>query len=287
MTPPSSAYETNPDTPAHRILVSRHAPMAWLHRLCLQKTLALSSVALLLSACGPRPYICEYRVNHVELCDQELASGNLSRAETYCDLGLEFSPEFADLWALKGRIERLRDNPAKAKEHFLRALRYAPDHQQALLYLGFTHLEEGAYELAREHFTQALKADPKLLDARHGLGSALMALGRREEARKELTAVRNADPGNADVHRALGRLEFKERNLEAARQHVSRATQLAPEDSYNWRNLGAVLLHQRRFSEAEAAFLRCMSLPEPYPDCQEGLERARRLPEEAAAPSPP
>lgn len=245
-------------------------------------TLSAAAAALLLSACTHSPPPTVYYRPNKELCAQQLAQGDLDRAEVDCDLGLEFAPHDPDLWALKGLIALQRQDTAQAKEHFLKAIRYAPDHQQALLNLGSALLDEGAYEPARERFRQALRSNPDSLGARYGMGLALMKLGRREEARKELRAVRDADPGNAGFHHILGRLELEERNLEGAWQHLSRATQLAPEEPLYWHDLGKVLMDQRRFGEAEAALLHCVRPQEPHADCQADLEKARHA--AAAAP---
>ncbi|WP_164018051.1 tetratricopeptide repeat protein [Pyxidicoccus trucidator] len=238
----------------------------------------LSAVsALLLVACAhdPPSPVCVLVRDHNEQCAQKLAEGDLERAETYCDLGLEFSPQSADLWANKGLIALYRGDTAKAKERLLWALQYNPDHREAQVHLGSAYLEEGAYAQARERFVQALKGDPKFVPARYALGLALVKLGRRAEARTELDAVLAADPGHVDAHHTLGILDYEEERLEGAFQHLSRVAQLTPEAPVVWMELGTVLMAQRRFSEAEVAFGHCVLLEEAHADCRKGLARAR------------
>ncbi|MFP2925737.1 tetratricopeptide repeat protein [Pyxidicoccus sp. 3LG] len=237
--------------------------------------LVLTAAALLLSACAPPHPVFECPRFNDEVCEQELEKGNLDRADTYCDLGLEFSPEYAELWALKGRISLLRKDTAQAKRYLLHALKLQPDHPKALLNLGYTYLEEGAYAASYERFSQALRLKPDYHVARFGQGRALWKLGRREEAQKELGAALEAAPDNVSFHHIFGMLNYTERNLEVAHQHLSRAAQLAPGSTILWQDLGKVLMEQGRFAEAEAAFLQCVQLEETHADCRAGLERAR------------
>ncbi|MFP2906280.1 tetratricopeptide repeat protein [Pyxidicoccus sp. 3LFB2] len=242
-----------------------------------RSALALSSAsALLLAACahGPPPTDCR-RFNN-ELCAQEMEKGDLDKAEIYCDLGLEFAPESANLWANKGLIALYRGDTEKAKERLHQALRYDPEHREARLHLGAAHLEEGAYAQAREAFLLALKGDPKSVPARHGLGVALLKLNRGAEARTELDAVLAADPDHVDAHHQLGGLDYAEQKLEGAFLHASRVTQLAPEAPRAWRDLGVVLMVQRRFKEAELAFGHCVLLEPAHAECQKGLAQVRR-----------
>lgn len=204
-----------------------------------KSALALSSAAALLSACVhyPPPTFCP-RFDY-ELCVMELVKGDLKKAETYCDLALEFSPQRPEVWATKGDIALARGDTARAQRHFLQALRYDSDQWQALVSLGSTFLEG-------------------------------------DEARTELCAVQAASPGNAALHHSLGTLEHAERNLEGAFEHLSRATQLEEAEPLYWHDLGMVLLDQYRFDEAAQVFFRCLGVDATYTDCERGMRRAWR-----------
>ncbi|MCP3164375.1 hypothetical protein [Myxococcus qinghaiensis] len=66
---------------------------------------------------------------------------------------------------------------------------------------------------------------------------------------------------------------------QATQQSLAQATRLAPEDPLVWRDLGTVLMEQRRFREAEAAFQHCAHLREPPAECQTGREQSLRATE--------
>ena len=56
-----------------------------------------------------------------ELCAQYTNSGDLVKAEVQCDLGLQFSPQYADLWVNKGIIFLRRNQIDSAKDAFIKA----------------------------------------------------------------------------------------------------------------------------------------------------------------------
>src|SRR4051794_9210471 len=71
-----------------------------------------------------------------ERCSRSHEQHDLVQAETYCDLGLEFSPQSADLWNNKGVIAREKEKLSEAKDDFIKALRYNSEHAQAFNNLG-------------------------------------------------------------------------------------------------------------------------------------------------------
>ena len=62
---------------------------------------ALALPLLLASGCINTPPPNERAQVNNELCAQEVAKGNCKQAEIFCDLGLEFAPQYSDLWSNK------------------------------------------------------------------------------------------------------------------------------------------------------------------------------------------
>src|SRR5262245_48147945 len=79
----------------------------------------------------PRALVCN------ELCAMALGQGDLNRAEVRCDLGLQFAPQYADLWVNKGLIALRRGQTDVAKDLFIKALRYNSEQAQAYNNLGY------------------------------------------------------------------------------------------------------------------------------------------------------
>ncbi|NOK15856.1 tetratricopeptide repeat protein [Corallococcus carmarthensis] len=132
---------------------------------------------LLLAGCAhePESFKCEYVSDYNPRCVQELLNGNLDKAEVYCDLGLEFTPRSADLWANKGLIALSRGDPVKAKAHLLQALRYNPEHPRAYFHLGVLAMREGDYPQAETAFLQCVRLEPANVECQEHLEQARRA----------------------------------------------------------------------------------------------------------------
>ncbi len=89
------------------------------------RRLVLFAFALAGCVSAPPPHPRALECN--ELCAIYIVQGELVKAEVQCDLGLQFSPMYADLWVNKGLIALKRNQTDKAKEHFIKALRYNQD----------------------------------------------------------------------------------------------------------------------------------------------------------------
>ncbi|MBU8894981.1 tetratricopeptide repeat protein [Corallococcus sp. M34] len=244
-----------------------------LHRL----VLALSVAAMLpLAACLNTPPPHERALINNELCAQELQKGDYQRATVYCDLGLEFSPQYADLWANKGIIAMALDDKKRAKEYFIKALRYNQEHLQSYQNLGTIYLEEGAYGKAHDNFRRALQVNPDNLESRYDLGLTFMKMDKLDKAKKEFNTILAVNPNVSNAHHNLGIIAFQEHDLDTAADHLAQAAQLTPDASEVWHDLGTVLLDQSRFVEAREAFGNCVRLDEQNSSCLNNLAVAQR-----------
>lgn len=131
---------------------------------------------LLLAGCAHEPVRCEYPLDFNPRCAQALHDGDLKLAERQCNMGLEFEPHSADLWANKGLIALAQGDSVKAKAHLLRALRYDPEHPQAHLHLGVLAMREGDYRQAETAFLQCIRLEPANVECQDHLEQARRAL---------------------------------------------------------------------------------------------------------------
>lgn len=237
-------------------------------------TLALAALPQVACVSTPPPHP-QALVNN-ELCAQELTQGDLNKAEIHCDLGLEFSPQYADLWANKGLIALYRGDNKKAKDHFIKALRFNQEHLQSYQNLGIIYLQEGAYGRAHDNFRRALQVDPNNLEARYNLGLTYMKMEQPEKARKEFNTILAVNPGVANAHHNLGIIAYKENDLDGAVEHLAQATQLTPDAPEVWHDLGTALMDMSRFNEAREAFGNCVRLDEQNSSCLNSLAVAQR-----------
>jgi Flp pilus assembly protein TadD len=231
---------------------------------------------LSLVACLSTPPVHERALLNNELCVQQLAIPDLTKAEVYCDLGLEFSPTYADLWVNKGLIRLNQGRMKEAKDFFIKALRYNNEQAQAYQNLGFIYLQEGSFGKAHDNFQRALKVNPDYLEARYNLALALMRMEKMEEARKELRTILAVNPSIADAHHVLGTIAYGEGKFEEAAEEIGKAAQLSPNVPDYWHDYGASLMELSRFAEAKDAFSTCVTLDSKNPQCLNNLAIAQR-----------
>jgi Flp pilus assembly protein TadD len=238
---------------------------------------ALSALPLVTAiACLSTPPVHDRALLNNELCVQQLDAGDLVRAEVYCDLGIEFSPQYADLWVNKGLIRLKAGKKEEAKEFFIKALRLNQEHAAGYQNLGFIYLEEGAYGKAHDNFQRALKVNPDYLEARYNLALTFMKMEKMEEAKKEFRTILAVNPAIADAHHSLGIIAYSQGKFEEAAEHIGQAVQLAPEVPAFWHDYGASLMELSRFAEAKDAFSTCVSLDQKNSQCLNNLAIAQR-----------
>ena len=247
------------DPASHRGLHSRLTSM-------LRPALAL--LALCLAGCLAAPPVHPRALENNELCTRTLSEGDLTRAEVYCDLGLQFSPQYADLWVNKGLIALRRNQNAVAKEHFIKALRYNQEQAQAYNNLGFVYYQDREYGKAHDSFQRALKVNPDYTEARYNLSLAFIGLKQEEKAKKELRTIIAINPNLADPHHTLCGVLFNEDALDEAAQSCERAVQLAPDYADAWLTLGNVRSEEGKFCEAKDAYTSCIEANPNHPQCR-------------------
>lgn len=237
----------------------------------------LFAIPLLSSlACLSSPPVHERALLNNELCVQQLAIHELEKAEVYCDLGLEFSPTYADLWVNKGLIRLNQGKMGEAKDFFIKALRYNNEQAQAYQNLGFVYLQEGSYGKAHDNFQRALKVNPDYTQARYNLALTYIKLDKPTEAIKELRTILAVDPNIADVHHTLGTIFYGQGKYEEAAEEIGKAAQLSPDVPDYWHDYGATLMELSRFAEAKDAFTTCVQLDQKNPMCLNNLAIAQR-----------
>lgn len=235
----------------------------------LQVSLAL--VALSLSGCVAAVAPHQRAMECNELCAQYIAMGNLQAAEDQCDLGIQFSPQYADLWVNKGVIAFNRGQDDKAKEFFIKALRLNQEQAQAYNNLGMLYMKEQGYGKAHDNFQRALRVNPDYLEARYNLALAYKALNEMEKARKELRTLLHVKPDLADGWAQLGQIDVEAGEYEAAVESLTKATQLDPKFVAAWMVLGNAFMELGKPCDAKDTFSSCLEADENFPQCRNNI----------------
>ena len=118
--------------------------------------------------------------------------GDYSLARRRTERALELDPDSVEGLGLLGRIHLRRNDPARAKAVFLKALTSKPENPSLLTWLGQAQLMLGNKDEARENWELALQINPTLDLARRLLGRAPAP-----PAEKEFVAQTPSKPGKA------------------------------------------------------------------------------------------
>lgn len=233
---------------------------------------ALALALVSFAACTTAPFKPHPRaVECNELCAQYLGMGNLQAAEEQCDLGIEFSPQYADLWVNKGIIAMNRGQQKNAKELFIKALRLNNDQAQAHNNLGMIYLNERMYGKAHDNFQHALRVDPDYLEARYNLALAFKGLGDHDSARKAWRTLLHVKPTVADAWGQLGAMELEDGNTEEAVEDLTKAVQIDPQFVDAWLVLGNAYMEAGKPCDAKDSFTSCIEVKEDKAECRNNI----------------
>jgi predicted TPR repeat methyltransferase len=132
-------------------------------------------------------------------------------------------------------------NPRAASEHYRSILEAAPDHPDALHYLGVALHQTGNREDAFGLLERTLAIAPDYVDARNNLGNMLKEAGRHAEAEQAYRAVLAARPGFVLAYSNLGVVLKAQGRMDEAIDAYRKAVELAPDFAQGWINLGNAL----------------------------------------------
>jgi tetratricopeptide (TPR) repeat protein len=240
------------------------------------RLLLAASAFLLLAGCLHAPPIHPRAKEANVLCAQYLAQGDLQRAEVECDLGLEFSPHYADLWNNKGMIKLRQGQIDEAEDDFKKALRYNQEQAQAYNNLGYIYLKQQKLGKAHDSFERALKVNPDFIEARYNLALTWQQMNKAEEAKKELRTIIAIKPQLADPHYSLGQIELEHKAFDAAIEELTRAIQLSPDYAQAWLALGNAYSASGKYSQAKDAYTSCLRYDKDSIECRNNLPLVAR-----------
>jgi predicted TPR repeat methyltransferase len=168
----------------------------------------------------------------------------------------------------EGRVEG-------AAQLYARILEKAPDHVDALHFLGVAKFQLGDGAAAVDLIGRAIALKPEFASAYNNLGNVLKRLHRSAEAAQAYRRVIELDPENADAYNNLGALVRVEGQAAEAEKILRRALELEPRHAEAFHNLGNILVELKRDNEAADMYTQAMRL-RPY-DAESYLRLSRAL----------
>jgi len=153
------------------------------------------------------------------LLDSKDAKGALASA----DETLQWAPEQAEAWFVKGSALLAMHRPAEAIAALERAAAIDPDRAATRLGLGNAYAELELAEEAVEQLFRAAELDPASKEIHASLGSVLYRCGEMELAEKECWLALAADPAMAVAHKNLAAIHADRGEADQARHHRDQA----------------------------------------------------------------
>jgi predicted TPR repeat methyltransferase len=149
---------------------------------------------------------------------------------------------------------------------YRQVLAAAPDHVDALHFLGVAEHQKGNSEKALEHIGRALALLPDQPDALNNRGNIFKTLGRLDEAEADYKRSLVLRPKDANALNNLGTVQRQRGDLENAVATFREVIALKPDHAGAWQNLGNALGGLDRLEEALDAHREAMRLAPQSPD---------------------
>ena len=161
-------------------------------------------------------------------------------------------------------IRRLREGRFEAAEAVYQAvLAVAPEHADALHFLGVLRYQLGQHEVAIELIRKAIMAAPGYADAHSNLGNLYKEQGELEKARQAYLKAIEINPGHVGAYNNLGVTMRALGNAAAAVEILLKALDLGPDNADVLQNLGNAYRSQKKYVEAIGAYRRAIGI-RPY-----------------------
>jgi predicted TPR repeat methyltransferase len=173
---------------------------------------------------------------------------------------LEVAPNHVDALHFMGVAEQQAGRSAAALEYLDRALALAPDHPDALCNRGNVHRVLGHLDQAEADYQHALDQRPDNPNALANLAIVIRARGDWEGAVAALRSVLARHPDHATAWLNLANtLQNMDRYAEAIEAY-EQAVKFAPESPVMFRDMGLALYAEGRVKDAIGMYRLCLSL---------------------------
>ena len=151
----------------------------------------------------------------------------------------------------------------QAEAIYRQILQVAPNHPDALHFLGAIAHHDGNNQAAVEFIRRAISVNPSP-SMHYNLGNALQAQGKLDEAVEHYRKALALKPDYAEAHTNLGNALQAQGHLAAAAESYRRALALKPDLAVTHYNLGNVLQAQGKLGEAVGSYRKALALKPDY-----------------------
>ena len=260
-------------------------------------TFAAGAAILTLLACPNRAPANPQMLVQMAACVKNIQEADYDKAETRCELCLEYDDNVPECLNAMGLIWYARGNEDKAREWYKKAIRRNNDFAEARNNMGVLEFVAGRFESAADFFAAAVEIDPRYLDARYNLALSHLRMGQRafatikdEDKRRKVATKHFADaeeqyrrifelfPGHTSSYHDMGvimtlraemePIENKRREfIGDAETYFTRCLDLEPEHETCHGNLAHLFLGVARYDEALFHYVQCLAANSKNPIC--------------------
>lgn len=191
--------------------------------------------------------------------------GQLKEAQTFYERALKWQPNHFDALHMLALIAYQTQQLERAETLFLKVLKLDPDVPHALNNFGNVLQDLGKFKSALARFDRALELEPNYVEAHNNRGDLLQNMGRWEEALESYGRAITLLPQFAVAYYNRGNALNALGRLDEALQNYDAAIALAPEDANAYANRGNALSSLKRYHEAAQSFDRAIELAPDAP----------------------
>lgn len=256
-------------------------------------------ISLLVSAgCFKKTHLNENALLHQRACIESINLNDYLRAQTHCELCLEYDASMPECLNGMGLIHRMNKDEERALSFFSKAVRQDNEYSHARNNIGAIYFERGDFPMALRYFDRALEIDPSNTDARYNAGLSHFRLGQRalptnakesikhfHQAKDLIKKLLAIEPTYLLGFRDLGLINL---NLYALNEYAQPRTELLDEAKRAfmqciesktdqdgcYEGLGQVFYEEGRYDQSFANYFLCLSFASNNAACREGIVMA-------------
>lgn len=256
------------------------------HRIQLGLTLV---IALPFLHCAAQKVKTPQQLQQEAACIENIQKGDYDRAETRCEICLEYSSRSEECLNGLGIIWYVRGVEDKARGYFQKAIRENNDFAQAWNNVGTLDFVNKDFEDASYNFERSIEIDPRYLDGRYNLALSYLRMGQlrkasayQVESERVLDAGKQLDPTKVWFNISDSDRDYIFAKYLRAETEYRKLFELYPNHVNSYRDMGVLMTHRgemqlidekrnNHISDAEQFFKRCLDLEPAMEDCHESI----------------
>lgn len=191
--------------------------------------------------------------------------GQLKEAKVLYERALKWQPNHFDALHMLALIAYQTQQLDRAEVLFLKVLKLDPEAPHALNNFGNVLQDLNKFKSALARFDRAIELDPNYVEAHNNRGDLLQHMGRWEEALDSYGRAIALSPKHAVAYYNRGNALNALGRLDEAVQSYDAAIALAPQDANAYANRGNALSSLKKYREAAESFHRAIELAPDTP----------------------